>query len=201
MTYDSQEEEYFHWYLLELEEAGIISKISYHPKPFLLATKKSLVYTEQLKTKTKTKEIVLFQEHVYQADFMFYWNKEAHGKIYIHHNDDLQESFKNYPFIANISNSGASFSIVDVKGTFNQNDAHRRFSIDQKWVFQQFGVYVQKIISHPQIKKNGKLNPASALFPNTFLPGRFTVTNVSLKARKIGYPYCCLLYTSDAADE
>lgn len=190
MNFESQEEIYFYWYLKELEEAGIISKITYQPKPFLLAPKKSLVFKQQLKTKIKEKEITLFQEHSYQADFMFWWSEKARFKMFVKHNDILNQSFKNFPFIANTGKDlWTSFSVIDVKGTFNQNDAHRRFSIDQKWVFQQYGVYVQKIITHPQINKKGKMIPASALFPNTFLPGRFSLTDIALRARKIKYSY------------
>ena len=201
VTFDSQEEIYFYWYLKELEEAGIISNITYQPKPFLLASKKSLMFEQQLKTKSKAKEITLFSEHSYQADFMFWWNDIARNKMFIRHNDILTQSFKNFPFIANSSKEIiSSYSVVDVKGTFNQNNMHRIFSIDQKWIFQQFGVYIQKIITHPSINKKGKMVPASALFPNTFLPARFSLTDIAIKARKIKYNYLTLKEYLDLND-
>jgi len=102
---------------------------------------------------------------------------------------DYCKPANSYPFLSHKSKNGLFFSVVDVKGSYSQNDAWRRFSIDQKWVYQKFGVYVNKIIPHPAIDKKGKPRPVSALFVKTFVPARFTLTDKSMQSRKIKYEF------------
>ena len=188
INFASKEEKYFYWYLDELIKRNIVVAFKYQPKLFILADPVSVSYQKQLKTKAKTVNTGFLQDHTYQADFLLYWNPEYHGKIFVGHEDSLDCSIKKYPFIANFSNQKKCYySVVDVKGTYNQNDAWRRFSIEQKWVFQKYGIYVQKIITHPQVTKEGKMIPATALFPNTFVPKRFLLTDKSEAKRKINY--------------
>lgn len=188
--FTSDEEWFFYLYLEELLKHNIITSIKYQPKPFVLFNSINTTYQKQLKTKSKNIKINFLQNHQYQADFLFYWNPNVHKILFADHTDILNQSIKIFPFIANYSKTKDQYySVVDVKGTFNQNDAWRRFSIDQKWTFQNYGIYIQKIITHPQITKTGKMIPASALFPNTFVPKRFLLTTKSLKKRKINYSY------------
>jgi len=190
MDFDSNEELYFSWWAQELIRFDIITKIKYQPKPFRLFKGTTVTYNQQLVTKIKPRTIELLKGHEYTADFLIYWNKNVKDILFTGWNEKGYHSVKKYPFIANYSEvKDCYFSVIDVKGTYNQNDAWRRFSIDQKWVFQNFGVYVQKIITHPAIDKEGKLIPANALFPNTFIPDRFLLTNKDMKPRKINYKY------------
>lgn len=171
-NFDSDEELQFYWYLMELKNEGLITDVKYHPQVFSLSNKILHVYDKPLKTKSKEIEVTLLSEHRYQADFYFFWTESLNGRFY----SSINSRFSlNYPFITNQSQkSGRYFSIVDVKGTFNQNDAYRRFSIDQKWVYQRYGLYVQKII------------PVH-LFKNTFTPKRYLFTDKSMKPRKLNY--------------
>lgn len=189
MKFDSKEEEYFHWWLVELMQAGIIAQVKYQPKPFILSVNEDVQFAEQLKRKVKKRSVSLLKGHEYQADFLIYWTAQVKNLMFADYKDTLDKSIKKFPFIANYSeDKDCYFSVVDVKGTFNQNDAWRRFSIDQKWVFQRFGIYVQKVITHPNIDKKGVMHPANALFPHTFIPRRFQTTDTGRFKRKIKYP-------------
>lgn len=182
----SNEEQYFSWWLEELKEAELITFIKYQPKPFKLFNGATVQYIELLKTKTKERSITLLSGHEYQADFLIYWNPKLHKILFVDYNEVLNKNIKKYPFVANYSGKkGLYFSVIDVKGTFSQNDAWRRFSIDQKWVFQAHHIYVQKIITHP----DSKGMPKSSLFPNTFIPRRFQTTDTGKFKRKIRYKY------------
>ena len=196
INFKSDEEKYFSWYLKELIDRKIVTSFIYQPKPFILSTPFDLPYQKQLQTKVKTISVTLLQDHQYQADFMFYWNPEIsdiRGKLFIGIDNVLLTSFKQNPFIANFSkNKNCYYSLIDVKGTYNQNDAWRRFSIEQKWIYQNFKIYVQKIITHPHVTRTGKMTPMNALFPNTFLPERFLLTDKSGKKRKINYSFISL---------
>ena len=180
ITYASKEEEYFHWYLQELIDAGYVDRIKYQPKPFPLSEKVQFIYQKQLKTKIKSIPKTLFREHSYQADFLIGWNQKAEQIFFfdIEGGNPLKCIFLdpyNYPFMSYYREYNTEHrSIVDVKGTFNQNDAWRRFSIEQKWVWQKFEMYVQKIIP---IK----------LFKSTFTPQRYLLTDISNKPRKLDY--------------
>ncbi len=183
----SKEELYFTWYLNELGEAGYIDQYKYQPKPFLLVPKIHYKCQKKLKTKTKTIERVLFQDHKYQADFMIIWNEKARSIFF-----EVMESLY-LPYtkdqIMFIANQGKKiFSVVDVKGVYNQNDAHRRFSINQKMVFYKYGIYVQAIIPVPAVKR-GIPTPKSALFYNSFMPRRYLFTDKNTKKRKINFSY------------
>ena len=136
------------------------------------------------KTKQVKKSVTLLQEHEYRADFLFYWDERLKHKMYADYNEILNKSIKKYPFVVNHSaEKDIYFSVVDVKGTYNQNDAWRRFSIDQKWVFQNFGIYIQKIIPAP----DSKGYPKSALFSSVFMPKRYQITDKSGKKRKLSF--------------
>lgn len=172
IEYESKEELHFSWWLDELKLNDYILKWKYHPKPFSLSDKVKFQWNKPLKTKIKTVEIVILQEHNYQADFLIIWTGKAEGIFFA---DDISKNPKIYPFYAEFIPENEYFrSVVDVKGTFNQNDAWRRFSIDQKWVWQRYHIMVQKII------------PID-LFKKTFTPIRFLKTDKDKKLRRLKY--------------
>ena len=171
IIYDSEEEGHFAEYLQELVSIGFIQSWHYHPKPFLLCEKATYQYNEQLKTKTNIKNGFLLNQHSYQADFLVYWYEKAHILFYgILNNGD--QAMK-YPFVAN--NNGRIWSVIDTKGSFigPHNNSAISFPLDQKWVYQKYGIYVQKVIP----KK---------LFESTFTPLAYTKTPTG-KDRKINF--------------
>jgi len=171
IEYDSKEELYFSWWLIELELNGYIESWKYQPKPFPLSDKVYIHWQKQLKTKTKKMIKTMLQEHKYQADFLIRWTEKARGIFFA---SELNQNVMAYPFVADeIGDKRYYRSIVDVKGTFSRNDAWRRFSIDQKWVWQKFNIYVHKVI------------PVK-LFKQTFTPLRYLQTDKSRKSRKTG---------------
>jgi len=174
ITFDSKEEMYFAWYLHELQEGGFILRWKYQPKPFHLADSVKYSFTVKLKTKTKVVEKSLLKPHQYQADFLIVWSDKAIN-VFFQNPNDFGDPLKK-PFIARYVNNGleAWQTIVDVKGTFNQNDAWRRFSIAQKWVYQKYQIYIQKVIP---IK----------LFKASFTPKRYLLTDKKTKHRLFKY--------------
>ena len=189
--YASDEERYFSWWLNELKEAGLITLLKYQPKPFRLSNAVELSYLEVLKTKTKERTVKLLDGHKYQADFLIHWSKKLYRIMFTDYSQLMDRSYKKYPFIANYSVvKDIYYSVIDVKGTYNQNEAWRRFSVDQKWVFQMHHIYVQKVITHPSYnKKTKKITPANALFPATFIPRQFELTDTSKQKRLIHYDH------------
>jgi hypothetical protein len=190
-NFDSHEEWWFSLYLEELKSAGYLKYYIYHPKPFILSENIPVTYQLQLSAKIKQKEYILLTDHQYQADWIIYWNLNIAGVLY-HDKSPLYSSPKEFPFFVQWSEKRNSFfSVVDVKGNYNINDSWRRFSIDQKWVYQKYKIFVQKLILIPRISK-GKMIPANALFVKTFVPQRMLVTDKSGKDRKIRFKYILL---------
>ena len=163
----SDEECYFSWYISELFEAGFVRGSKYQPKPFLLAEKQTYSFIKQLKTKTKEIHKTLLREHQYQADFMLFWTPKAEYKFF------TPRDLLSLPFVAQTSQRGFR-SIIDVKGTFNRDQSWSKFSVSQKWVWQNHGLYVQKIIP-------------SKLFKATFTPQAYLFTSKTKKPRKIAW--------------
>lgn len=171
-NYESKEELYFTWWLDELKLNGYIDNWKYHPKPFALSDSVKIIWQKQLKTKVKKVPRTLMKGHNYQADFLIRWNNKAKNIFF---GKDNTVNMIAYPFMAEYNSFHNYYrSIVDVKGTFNQNDAWRRFSIDQKWVWQRYKIYVQKVIP---IK----------LFKSTFTPIRYLKTDKQTRHRKLAY--------------
>lgn len=169
--YDSDEERYFSWFLKELAEKGVIIKWDYHPKPFILSDRIIHDYCKKLKTKSIIKDSVILNDHKYQADFIIHWNFQWNGLIFMNLDEDLYN--KDFIFIAQ---RDTNFSVIDVKGAFSgpHNNSAITFPLDQKWVYQKYNIYVQKII------------PVN-LFKESFTPLKFLLTNKSGHARKLNY--------------
>lgn len=163
IEYDSREEIYFVWYLDELQAAGYIEHYRYQPEPFSLFPPVKYNWIKPLKTKKKTMTTTLLRAHSYQADFEIYWCPMAEEVFF--NNNKITDA----PFVAKYL-----VSFIDVKPDYDMQNMTRLFHINQKWVHQQYGIYVQKIV--PQ-----------ELFKKTFIPERYLFTDKSLKPRKIDF--------------
>lgn len=132
----SDEEYFFYWWLVEGENAKCISDIRYQPKTYELSPRQIRDYEKQLKTKTKIVERFIFQPHSYTPDFSFRVSFPV-SECFI---------FSKY--------FGESEITVDVKGTFNMYGDPKQFSINQKWMYEKFKVYIEKIVPEKLFEKS-----------------------------------------------
>ncbi len=136
--FDSDDEKFFSYWLEELEEEGLIRGWELHPTSFRLFEGLTVEKNIQLKTKTKTVEKTLLQPHIYTADFII------RGK-----SDFLDSVF---------TRSGLEqYYYVEVKPPFDRYNMTRLFHVNQKWVYEKFGIYVNQVI-------------INTLFKQTFVP-------------------------------
>ena len=136
VEYDSQEEIEIAMWIEEAIEAGLIMpKVIYQPEAYELSPKQTKTVLRQLKTKSKQVEKHLLHPHKYTADFYF--------KL------TMKGERLNMPFIINENTGGV---VIDVKGAFNQHGGDREFSINQKWTYEKYGVYVNKVIPEKLFK-------------------------------------------------
>lgn len=165
--FDSKEELYFSWYLDELKKAGYIQIYESQPESYVLSPPIYFEYNKRLKTKTKTIVKKLAQEHIYSPDFSIWWSQRARGIFF--YNIEYRSDLKAIPFVANNQES-----VVEIKPIFDQNNMTRLFTINQKWVYQKYSTYIQKII------------PVK-LFERTFTPQKYLLTDKTNKQRKLKY--------------
>ena len=52
-------------------------------------------------------------------------------------------------------NESTVSAYIDIKGTFARHDSGRSFSINQKWTWQKFGIFVSKVVPKIFCKKFG----------------------------------------------
>jgi hypothetical protein len=145
IEFDSGEEIDFYKWCEIAKELNLVDDFIYQPEGFVLSEKKTYKTIKTLKTKSKEIEKHLLHPHEYTPDFRLTISKNI------------------FPLYSNCLEF-----FVDVKGSFQQNDGARSFSINQKWVYDKYGVYINKVIpekffnltfvpDNVKIGKSGKL--------------------------------------------
>jgi len=136
MQYDSLDELYFSYWLEELEE--YIWSWEAHPTPFRLFDGSIVTKEVQLKTKTKEVSKTLLQPHIYTPDFIIKPNVDImyFQNLFIRDNDNIY---------------------IEIKPKFDKYNMTRLFHLNQKWVFEKFGIFVNQVI-------------VDTLFKQTFVP-------------------------------
>ena len=132
----AEEWQVYNW-LNEADEYGLVRGIEYQPGPFELSPRVRVKGLKRLKTKSKEIDKFLFHPHKYTPDFGFTVVSDAFKRVFKHPQEGLY---------------GADV-IIDVKGGFNPFGDPKQFSINQKWMFQKFGLYVEKIVPEKLFKK------------------------------------------------
>jgi len=173
---DSDEEMYFYWWLKELKERGFIKHIELQPSPFSLSESLKSSYIEQLKTKEKTSSEELMPKHIYTADVFIIWTEYALNKFTTLIDSKIKKtSSRSMQFIISQKNDkGDIYSFVEVKPSFDQNNMTRLAKLNQKWVYEKHGIYVNIVIPEKHFNKS-------------FTPARYFFTNKSKVARTIKY--------------
>lgn len=126
--FDSDEELEFYCWLKEAESSGLIKNIRCHKINFKLSDRATIRFDKHMKTKINTVDKFILHPHVYSPDFDF---------------EIISEKLNKLNFFIENERKG-KFMIVDVKGGFSKSVD--RFSINQKWVWTKYGLYVQKIV-------------------------------------------------------
>tara|TARA_R110000744_G_scaffold7342_5_gene25357 strand:- start:7743 stop:8357 length:615 start_codon:yes stop_codon:yes gene_type:complete len=188
----SDGEMYFSWWLDDMMDEGYIDDWTYEEEVFDLAFPVKLPWKKQLKTKVKDMEMSFLEKCTYNPDFKIYWNEKAKGEFY-HNLGEIITDPKTLPYFAAQDN----ISRIEIKPNHDFQNKTAQAVIKIKWLMQ-LGTYVQLVIPVPKVSaKTGKLNPASALFNNTFIPRRFAYTNATMKPRKINFKHITLKQWQD----
>lgn len=137
LSVDSTEEVDFVNWACEACQLSILQDFQYQPQPFALF--QPVWYMD-----FQNKQRCLFREHIYTPDFIVQFDPRIQPT--------LTKEFK-VPLSA--ANQPSVSVYLDVKGQFTQHDGGRSFSLNQKWTWQKYGVYVCKVVPKLFCKKFG----------------------------------------------
>lgn len=117
---------------------------------------------------------VLHRNQTYTPDFLIEWCRvNPHlGKFFSTIEDKWKTPFKGF------ERDGKLISVIEIKGGFIAKDEGRMYGILAKWVWQRFGIFVQRIAVSTKPKD---------LFDKTFTPIEFLSTKMTRKPRKLHY--------------
>ncbi|XAI97358.1 hypothetical protein [Leptolyngbya phage Lbo-JY46] len=166
---DSEHELWICWWLDELKDLGFI-KYYTRAEPFSLSHGYTNNYVVKMKTKSKPMRQSICGGHVYTPEFRVVWHKKALDKIVW-----LMDSGDKFDkvLIGHIAANKELYTIIEVKPEFDYNNMTRLFTINQKWVFDKYGIWVNLI-------------KPKELFKKTFTPVNFRKTKTG-KERKIDW--------------
>jgi hypothetical protein len=192
-------EEYFRWWLLELEEVGLVSDIRHQPSKIIITEAITLYFSHKYSSNKSDiiKSRTLFQPITYTPDFSFLIHKNLLNKLfcyvikkdntnYIQDDPNLVSGnvFENTIWYTTAQIDDNWFEvIVDIKPPaantrFGTTSAPNIFSNKQKIIFEKYFLYINKVV--PADKNEG-------LFTKTFTPKRYLFTDVSKVPRKIAF--------------
>lgn len=175
---DSNEEQYFEWYLDELKTYGVINKYTYHNKKrILLQPTHYYTYINEYIPHSRKKHI-LSRKYTYTPDYLIEWKegikfckltKELENysfEYYCNH-----KKVNNFFWCSNVNDR--YYSNIDVKPIFERfHDRTALFLWKRAFMLSYFNTIVQAVI--PEV-----------LFKSTFTPKRYLRCNKNMKKRSI----------------
>ena len=137
LSVDSTEEVDFVNWACEACQLSILQDFQYQPQPFVLF--QPVWYMD-----FQNKQRCLFREHIYTPDFIIQFDPRIQPAL-----------TKEFKVPLSVANQPSVSVYLDVKGQFAQHDGGRSFSLNQKWTWQKYGVYVCKVVPKLFCKKFG----------------------------------------------
>tara|TARA_R110001606_G_scaffold310357_1_gene457367 strand:- start:606 stop:1211 length:606 start_codon:yes stop_codon:yes gene_type:complete len=177
--FQSKEELYFYWFLVDLYNAGYVSNVLYEPFTYSLSEPLTKTFVTEKKLKTKVKVIEgeesILKGLVYTPDFVVHWTQKALGVFVetLNTNNKLMKGQSQNKFIG--TKRGVDvITVFEVKPDFDQNNMTRYTKVKINWLCQRENVFVN-LVKLP------------SLFKKYFVPTRFLITDKSAKLRKIKF--------------
>lgn len=181
----SNEELYVLWYLEELYIKGYIDLLEYESEAIVLGENDYAQRAEMKNSGMKVSDFKLVSERSYTFDFLVRWTDKARNVFFrnVHefHSPDVY-------FISNLREDGREYSLIEIKGVYDQNNKTSEARVKIDWVWFQHKIYVQLVKPVPKVQMpRRKVSPQNALFFATFVPLRYFRTDGGGKNRKINF--------------
>lgn len=175
--YDSKEEIWFLWWIMELQEKRIIDRYEYQPDSIVLSEPVPHYYDEILKTKTKKMKQKFLAGHIYTPDYRIIWHNTP-GCVLMFADRIPGVSKYRAKLKCQAGPYPGDVSYIEVKAQFDRNNMTRSFMTDQKWIWQRCNIFINLV-------KIG--NKPGNFFSQTFTPKKYLLTDAGIKKRKLHY--------------
>ena len=173
-VFKSELEYKFCLFLEQLQEAGFIKEFGYETVKLDISPSVYENYLTQLKTKVRQDSEFLMRENTYQPDFVVVWEECSKNLFYLDREVPITCKVTDIPFRLAFHTNTNLTSFLECKPLFEGNlNSSKEFTIIQKWLYQDKGIFVQKI------------KPEN-LFKETFVPDKLIASNVYQKQSKFG---------------
>ena len=139
--FDSVEEFEFGEWLREACELGVASLATHHPAAIKLSDRFSIMAEKKLKTKTVMAEKFLLHPHEYTPDYRVVFNEGMLARIGLAKNTIIASPQDQADFDFSVG-----LYYIDVKGGFSRFHDGKSFSINQKWVYDKYKIFINKIV-------------------------------------------------------
>lgn len=178
--YKSTEERYFSYWLDELVEAGFIEGYKYEETTWNLSHSERYTREKHLKTKIKEETRSLIGAHLYGCDFTITFTDKAYYYFfeYIHSIKLVQNIHVPFFICPYSAHPDITEAYIEVKPAFDQNNMTMYFKLSQKWVFKEYGDFVNLIVPIAQT--------TNCLFAKTFTPKKVILEEVYKRTHKSG---------------
>jgi hypothetical protein len=171
IEFDSVGELYFYWWCSELKEAGYIDNFVTQPSPIILSEKVTEEYIIPMKkVADKVKSHTLMNGHIYTYDSLIRFTMQGSHLLCF---DLLLDEFNKSRDTGKLISKDC-YCRIELKPKFDQNNMTRLAVINQKWVYDKTGKFINIVIPEK-------------LFEKTFTPKRYLLTDVSKTKRKINF--------------
>ena len=148
--FQSKEELYFYWFLVDLYNAGYVSNVLYEPFTYSLSEPLTKTFVSEKKLKTKVKVIEgeesILKGLVYTPDFVVHWTQKALGVFVetLNTNNKLMKGQSQNKFIG--TKRGVDvITVFEVKPDFDQNNMTRYTKVKIYWLCQRENVFVNLV--------------------------------------------------------
>lgn len=192
-------EMYAVWLFQELKDRGFLKDFRREPETLICADQHQESFLEYFKKRDpKVKDFNLFQKIEYTYDYLLIWEPDT--ALHLFYDILYGPSRKNIlkygktAFFANAvpnlnTNTIEHITRIDVKpvaqiANFGKTSTQYTFPIKQRILYDNYGIYIQKLIPIP-MSGHGK---RSSFFPNYFTPQRYIWTDGGKQLRKIKWP-------------
>lgn len=170
--FDSNEEQYFWWWVRSLKEAGYIKDVVFQPESFKLADSLwGSYYKEMKRVPDKLVQEEIMPGKLYTCDAMIMWEEKAKDIFFTDIKSTLRKKERNsmkyllaHKIDSDSFNGNDWYSYIEVKPVFDQNNMTMLAKVNIKWVYEKYQQYINMVIPEK-------------LFNKTFTPKRFLYCN------------------------
>jgi hypothetical protein len=177
-------EDWFEFWVQDLIDRGYILKLltTKDMLPFVLFDGLSITgAVKNSKNQFVGRKKNLLERIIYTPDFTIIWAEKAKGVFYIPFEEDTLLNTK----MLSHTHNNLDFTPIEVKappGYGGRNTSDASFRVKQKWTWEKYKIFVQKVYLYPL---KPKASSTLYLWQNTFTPTRYFMTDGLTKERTI----------------